>query len=160
MVNDLTWVTVEAYWDAISVQGNVIAAGGPATYKSGVKKGMTYDAVIIYSGGFWISKYTNLRYRQGIAERYVKRNEKSILKVAKKLMKKIPTNLEIGKMRRVGIQNTGIQSSRSASGIKYYPAGIEPSVILSFGGSFLVGQPAGYGESEASLDSRPRAEVL
>ena len=151
-MSDLTWIDVEAYWDAESYKGNVISG----TYTSGPLKGESYDAVVTFTGGFWISKYTNYRYRQGIAQRYVQRNEKSILKVAKKLLNKIDPSFEIGKLRRVGIQNTGIQSSRSPSGVKYYPAGREPTVQLLFEGSYTSVK----WEKEASVGMRPTAEVL
>ena len=122
MVKDLVWIDVEAYWNAESDQGNVITG----KYSQGVRAGETYDAVIIFSGGFWISKFSNLRYRQGIAERFVKRNEAVILKTARALMNKNMRlkEFEIGKLRRVGIQNTGISSNRS-------PSGINPTLCLS-----------------------------
>ena len=153
-MSDLVWIDVEAYWNAESDQGNVITG----KYSQGVKAGETYDAIIIFSGGFWISKFSNLRYRQGIAERFVKRNEAVILKTARALMNKNIRlkEFEIGKLRRVGIQNTGISSNRSPSGIKYYPASRKPMVMLQFEGTFLS-SPVQYSQI---LDKRPRAEVL
>lgn len=153
MVNNLTWIDVEAYWFAESYKGNVIKG----TYKSGPKQGHDYEAIIQFVSGFWISKYSNIRYRQGIAERYVKSNEKEIIKVASKLLKKMDEYLEVGKLRRVGIQNTGIQSSKTASGRKYYPAGKEPKVILSFEGTYLT---TNWAPTTQKLGKRPEAEVL
>ena len=153
-MSDLVWIDVEAYWNAESDQGNVITG----KYSQGVRAGETYDAVIIFSGGFWISKFSNLRYRQGIAERFVKRNEAVILKTARALMNKNMRlkEFEIGKLRRVGIQNTGISTNRSPSGIKYYPGSRKPTVMLQFEGTFLS-SPVQYSQI---LDKRPRAEVL
>ena len=150
MVNDLTWVGVEAYFDCLSDQGNVIEG----VYNSGE----TYDAVVVFSGGFWISKYTNLRYRQPIAKRFVERHEPEIRRVAMKMMKKDPkmSIFSIGKLRRVGIQNTGIQSSRSPTGLKYYPANTSPEVMLLFEGTFRSTKM----EYETTTGKRPTAEVL
>lgn len=154
MANSITWIKIEAYYDCVSDQGNVIEG----TYASGPNKGETYDAVVVASLGAWISKYTRKDYRQGIAKRFIERQEKEIIRVATKMMKKDPLMKEfsIGKLRRVGIQETGIQSSRSASGVKYYPAGYSPEIILLFEGTFRS-QPMKY---STSTGARPSAEVL
>ncbi len=158
-MSDLVWINVEAYFDVMSNNGKLISG----KYNQGNLAGESYDAVLTFSGGFWISKYTTYRFRQSIAERFVKRNEAAIIKTAKELMKsnnKLQDpqggTYEIGKLRRVGIENTGIMSNRSPSGIKYYPASQRPMIFLQFEGTFLAA-PVRYFEV---LDKRPRAEVL
>ena len=146
---NLRWLDIEAYWDMESDQGNVIKG----VYKTGSKQGESYDGVIIFSGGGYVSKYTNIRYRQGMAERFIARNEAKILAEARILLKKMgPQVFIVGSLRRVGQQATEIYSNKTVSGIKFYPKGKEPRVMVSFEGSILT-----YPQN---IGIRPVAEVL